>query len=260
MLEQINSDFIIRFLSITLIDIALSGDNAIVIGMAAAALPPKKRKAAIILGGTLAVVLRIALTAIASYLLLIPFLSAAGGIALIWVVYRLLKLDSAPGESVKSAGNLKQAIILILAADFMMSVDNVIAVAGSAHGNVFLLVAGLLISMPLLMVAGGFISSLIDKAKWLVFVGAAAISFTAVRMVFEDKMVDRYLHMTGSLVIFIAVIAAALIPGGFFMLNRKLARKIGQVEKSALDGLHAMQDMVDGGGQAAGILEGSEDQ
>jgi len=142
----------------------------------------------------------------------------------------------------------------------MMSVDNVIAVAGSAHGNVFLLVAGLLISMPLLMVAGGFISSLIDKAKWLVFVGAAAISFTAVRMVFEDKMVDRYLHMTGSLVIFIAVIAAALIPSGFFIINRRLARKINDLEQTALDGLHAVQDMVDGASRTGGALEGSEEQ
>ena len=129
--------------------------------------------------------------------MLVPFLSAAGGLVLVWVVYRLLKPGRArteAGSRTKEAAGFRQAILLIVAADFMMSLDNVIAVAGSAHGSIFLLVAGLLISMPLLMTAGGLISALIDKARWLVYVGAAAISFTAARMVFEDKAVDARFH------------------------------------------------------------------
>ncbi len=179
-------DFLVRFLNITLIDLALSGDNAIVIGMAAAALPPGKRKWAVILGGALAIVLRIGLTSVATLLTLVPFLSAVGGLVLVWVVYKLLKLDVGSEDEAggtRAASNLRQAIVLILAADFMMSLDNVIAIAGSAHGSISLLIAGLLISMPLLMMTGGVISSLIDRAKWLVYVGAIAISFTAARMV-----------------------------------------------------------------------------
>ncbi len=215
-------DFAVRFLNITLIDIALSGDNAIVIGMAAASLPARSRKWAIILGGLLAIVLRIGLTAIASMLLLIPLLSAIGGLALVWVVYKLLKPNEAAGvdEKQKQAANLRQAIVLILTADFMMSLDNVIAVAGSAHGNLFLLIAGLLLSMPLLMVAGGAVSALIDKAKWLLYVGAGAISFTAARMIFEDKVVSGSLELHGIVITLISLGVAVLMPLGFVFARR----------------------------------------
>jgi len=222
----IDLDFIFRFLNITLIDLALSGDNAIVIGMAAAALPQGKRKWAVILGGGLAIVLRIGLTTIATLLTLIPYLSAVGGLVLVWVVYKLLRLDTSGGEEEgKTASNLRQAIVLILAADFMMSLDNVIAIAGSAHGSVPLLIAGLLISMPLLMMTGGFISTLIDKARWLVYVGAVAISFTAARMVFEDKAVEARLHLPGSLIFAIAGVSAFVIPGLCVLIDRALDRR-----------------------------------
>jgi YjbE family integral membrane protein len=216
-------DQALRFLNITLIDIALSGDNAIVIGMAAATLPRERRKWAIIIGGGFAIALRIALTSAATLLMLIPFLSAVGGLVLVWVVYKLLKSEAGhAGESLtKEAKDLRQAILLIVAADFMMSLDNVIAVAGSAHGSVFLLVAGLLISMPLLMTAGNLISSLIDKARWLVYVGAAAISFTAARMVFEDKAVEERLHVGQGIILLVSAAAAALIPAFIILISKK---------------------------------------
>ena len=98
------------------------------------------------------------------------------------------------------------------------------AFPGSAHGSVFLLVAGLLISMPLLMVTGGFISALIDRAKWLLYVGAAAISFTASRMVFEDKAVADRIHASQGLVIGVSAAAAVAIPAACLLL-RKLRRR-----------------------------------
>lgn len=216
-------DQALRFLNITLIDIALSGDNAIVIGMAAATLPRERRKWAIIVGGAMAIVLRIALTSVATLLMLVPFLSSIGGLALVWVVYKLLRpeAEAAEDSAKKEAKNLKQAILLIVAADFMMSLDNVIAVAGSAHGSVFLLIAGLLISMPLLMTAGGLISSLIDKARWLVYVGAAAISFTAVRMIFEDKAVEERLRVGQGIILLASAAAALLIPAAFILLGKR---------------------------------------
>ena len=216
-------DQALRFLNITLIDIALSGDNAIVIGMAAATLPRERRKWAIIVGGAMAIVLRIALTSVATLLMLVPFLSSIGGLALVWVVYKLLRpeAEAAEDSAKKEAKNLKQAILLIVAADFMMRLDNVIAVAGSAHGSVFLLIAGLLISMPLLMTAGGLISSLIDKARWLVYVGAAAISFTAVRMIFEDKAVEERLRVGQGIILLASAAAALLIPAAFILLGKR---------------------------------------
>jgi YjbE family integral membrane protein len=225
----LNWDFMLRFLNIALIDIALSGDNAIVIGMAAASLPKEKRKWAIIVGGGLAIILRIVLTSIATLLMLIPYLSAIGGVVLVWVVYKLLKLDTsgeAEADQSKQASNLRQALILILAADFMMSIDNVIAVAGSAHGSIFLLIAGLLLSMPLLMTTGGFISMLIDKAKWLVYVGAFAIAFTAARMVFEDKAIEKQFPLGTGLVIAISIGIGVAIPLMFWLFNRAKAKSL----------------------------------
>lgn len=223
MFDFLHWDFILRFLNITLIDLVLSGDNAIVIGIAAASLPPEKRKWAIVMGGSVAIGLRILLTSIATMLMLVPFLSAAGGLVLIWVAYKLLKLDvnkSEDEKKTKEASNFRQAILLILTADFMMSLDNVIAVAGSAHGSIILLIAGLLISMPLLMTTGGAISMLIDRFKWLVYAGAFAIVFTAARMVFEDKMIEAQFPLPTPVVLVAAASVGMIVPSGFVWFNR----------------------------------------
>ncbi|MBM2831785.1 MAG: Integral rane protein TerC [Dehalococcoidia bacterium] len=228
---SIDWDFIVRFLNITLIDLALSGDNAIVIGMAAASLPSSKRRFAIILGGAGAIGLRIALTSIATLLMRIPLLSAFGGLVLVWVAYKLLRLDVCEDDKeCKTASNLRQALVLILTADFMMSVDNVIAVAGAAHGSVFLLIAGLLISMPLLMTTGGFISVLIDKFKWLVYVGAFAIVFTATRMVFEDRFIEARLQSPEFIVLPAAALVGIMVPSFFVWLNKRRAPKLATVK------------------------------
>lgn len=159
-------DFAVRFLSITLIDLALSGDNAIVIGMAAASLPRRQRKWAILGGSGLTIVLRVSLATIATLPMTIPVLSAVGGCVLFWVAWKLLRLDTESHHpenrtsKAEETRNLRQAIILIQTADFMMSLDNVIAIAGSAHGSALLIVTVLLISMPLLMGTGGAISML----------------------------------------------------------------------------------------------------
>lgn len=221
-------DIVLRFLSITLIDLALSGDNAIVIGMAAASLPRGKRKWAIIFGGGLAIVLRILLTSIATLLMRVPLLSAVGGCVLFWVAWRLLRLDvdepEGEKDNAKQASNFRQAIVLILTADFMMSLDNVIAVAGSAHGHIVLLIFGLLLSMPLLMTTGGAISLLIDKFKWLVFLGGAVIVFTGTRMVFEDNFIASRLSVPIPIVLIISVFIGIAVPAIFVWLNRRKAK------------------------------------
>lgn len=229
MLDFLNWDFILRFLNITLIDLALSGDNAIVIGMAAASLPQDRRKWAILAGGSIAIGLRIFLTSIATMLMLVPLLSAIGGLVLIWVAYKLLKLDVSESEDekkVKEAKNFRQAIILILTADFMMSLDNVIAVAGTAHGSIILLIAGLLMSMPLLMTTGGAISMLIDKFKWLVYVGAFAIVFTATRMIFDDSLIEAKLHLPTATIYVAAASVGMIVPTGFVWFNRWRANRV----------------------------------
>jgi YjbE family integral membrane protein len=224
-------DFLVRFFSITLIDLSLSGDNAIVIGMAAASLPKRERKWAVVFGGSLAIVLRILLTTIASLLMELPLLSAAGGSVLFWVAWKLMRLEVNESESEenlksKRSKNFQQAIILIVTADFMMSLDNIIAVAGTAHGDIFLLIMGLLLSMPLLMGTGGAVSLLIDRFKWLILAGAAVIVFAGTRMIFEDRFVESRLHMPSSIVLTISVLIGIGLPALFFRLNKRKARSI----------------------------------
>jgi len=219
-------DVVLRFLSITLIDLALSGDNAIVIGMAAASLAREKRKWAIVFGGGLAILLRILLTTIATLLMQIPLLSAIGGCVLFWVAWKLLRLDVSETEKeeeqkAKQAKNFRQAIILILTADFMMSLDNVIAVAGTAHGNIVLLIFGLLLSMPLLMTTGGAISLLIDRFKWLVFLGAAVIVFAGTRMIFEDRFIEAQFPVPLAIVLTVSIFTGIAVPALFFWLNKR---------------------------------------
>jgi YjbE family integral membrane protein len=220
-------EFLGGFLSIVVIDLALSGDNAIIIGMAAASLPKGQRKRAIIIGGVCAIALRILLTAVATTLMQITLISAIAGLVLFWVAWKLLKLDVGEEEENKTrkANNFRQAILLILTADFMMSLDNVLAVAGAAHGSYILLIAGLLISMPLLMTTGGLISTLIDKFKWLPFLGAAVICFTAARMILEDNYVEPKLGLTSTFITLISIVVGILIPTVIFLFNKWLASK-----------------------------------
>jgi YjbE family integral membrane protein len=226
-----NWDTIVGFINIVIIDLALSGDNAIVIGMAAASLPRSQRMKAIIFGGACAIVLRIALTAAATTLMKFTLISAIAGTVLYWVAWKLLKMDveqeEPEGEAnkTKEAKNFRQAIILILMADFMLSLDNVLAVAGAAHQNYVLLIIGLLISMPLLMTTGGFISRLIDKFKWLPILGAAVICFTATRMILEDKFIEPKIGLSTTVITIISVAAAFVITGGIMLINKMLAGK-----------------------------------
>lgn len=221
-----NWDFVLRFLSIILIDLALSGDNAIVIGMAAAALAKQQRKWAIVLGGSLAIILRISLTIIITLLMQIPLLCAAGGCVLFWVAWKLFRLDVNEAENAekaeaKQSKNFRQVVILILTADIIMSLDNVIAIAGTAHGNIILLILGLLLSMPLLMTVGGVISLFIDRFKWLVYLGAAVIIFTGTRMIFEDSLIQSQFPLSPVIVLPVSIFIGITVSTLFFLLNRK---------------------------------------
>ncbi len=228
-------DFALRFLSIAIIDLALSGDNAIVIGMAAASLPRHQRKWVIIAGGGLAILLRIILTTITTLLMQIPLLSAVGGVALFWVAWKLLRLDTGHtegeeggkgGKESKQAKNFRQAITLILVADFMMSLDNVIAIAGTAHGHIVLLISGLILSMPLLLISGGVISNLIDKFRWLVLVGAAVIIFTGTRMLFEDKFIEERFPVPAAIHYIVAVLMGIGLSYLFVWMNKRKAKAL----------------------------------
>jgi YjbE family integral membrane protein len=185
--------FLTSLLRIVIIDLALSGDNAVVIGMAAHRLPPKQRRQAILIGGGAAIGLRIVLTIIAAFLLLVPGLELVGGLLLIWIGFRLLEQEEESHEGIKVASNMKEAVTTILVADFIMSTDNVLGVAGASEGNVALLLFGLMLSMAILMFMGNLVADLLNRFWWLAYVGSGVIAWTGTLMVIKDPLVGRYL-------------------------------------------------------------------
>ena len=208
--------FLYSLLRIIIIDLVLSGDNAVVIGMAAHRLPPDQRKKAILFGGGAAIAMRITLTAIAALLLQISGLQLLGGVLLIWIAFKLLKEEEESHEGVKAASSMREAIITILIADLVMSTDNVLGVAGASEGSIALLLFGLILSMAILMWMGSMVANLINRFAWLSYLGAAVIAWTGALMIFEDPLlvkraawISSPIAYASSALITIAVIAFA---------------------------------------------------
>ncbi len=179
------------FIQIIFIDLVLAGDNAIIIGMVASQFPADQRKKIIFWGISLAVVLRILLTLATAYLLQIKGLRLVGGLALLYIVYKLYtdviknKIDENNKIDVDKSNFIK-AIWTILIADFTMSLDNVLGVAGAAKDHYFLLVFGLILSIVLMATAATLISSLIKKYKWISWLGLFAILAVAIDLIYTD--------------------------------------------------------------------------
>lgn len=202
--------FWIAFVNIIIIDLILSGDNAVVIGMAARKLPPEQRKKAIVFGAGAAVLLRATLTAVAAYLLNIPLLMTVGGILLIGIAVKLL-IEDDDDVDIHAGDNLKSAIKTIIIADVVMSLDNVLAVAGASHGNVFLVLFGLALSIPIIMWGSNMIASLLNKLPWLLYVGAAVLGFTGGQLIVEDPFVHQLLVGLDLLSMIIPVVLAVVV-------------------------------------------------
>ena len=174
---------------IIIVDLVLSGDNAVVIGMAAHRLPPRERRTAIVLGGVAAIVLRVVLTVIAVRLLQISGLRIVGGLLLIWIGFKLLKQEEESAEGMKAATNMRQAVLTILVADLVMSTDNVLGVAAASHNDYVLLIFGLVVSMAIILWMGSIVADLINRVRWLSYVGAAVIIWTGALMIFDDPLI-----------------------------------------------------------------------
>ena len=189
-LEKLDWAFFLGILNIVIIDIILAGDNAVVIAMAVRSLAPKQRQWGIMLGTAGAVVLRIILTFVAAKLLEIPFVKLAGGLLILWIAFKLL-LPEPEGEDVKEVNGLRQAIITILMADLVMSLDNVLGVAGAANGNILLLFIGLATSIPIVVFASNIITKLMDRFPVIVLLGAAILGRVSGEMIMSDPWMVR---------------------------------------------------------------------
>ena len=179
------------FIQIIFIDLVLAGDNAIIIGMVASQFPLNQRKKIIFWGISLAIMLRILLTLATAYLLQIKGLRLIGGLALLYIVYKLYtdviknKIDENNKIDIDKSNFIK-AIWTILIADFTMSLDNVLGVAGAAKDHYFLLVFGLILSIVLMATAATLISNLIKKYKWISWLGLFAILAVAIDLIYTD--------------------------------------------------------------------------
>lgn len=182
--------FLARLLSISVINLLLSGDNAVVIGLAVRGLPGGLKRRAILLGGAGALVLRVALTTLAAFLLRIPLLEAAGGLMLAWITYRLLipSADAADPFDPDEQVTFGLALRAIIIADLTMSLDNVLAVGAAAGGDLLLLALGLTLSMIIIMAGGSLISMLLERMSWLVYVGAVVLLIVAGDMLASDPL------------------------------------------------------------------------
>ena len=191
MLEELfTPEQIVILTQIIFIDLVLAGDNAIIIGMVASKFPPDQRKKVIFWGIGGAVVLRIILTLLTAYLLQITGLRLIGGILLLYIVYKLyvdVIKDAAKNEDIKvDNSSFLKAIWTVLLADFTMSLDNVLGVAGAAGHHYHLLIFGLVLSIVLMAVAANLISSWIKKYKWIAWLGLLAILIVAVDLIYTD--------------------------------------------------------------------------
>ncbi|WLR52909.1 TerC family protein [Bacillus tianshenii] len=187
-------DFLGKLFSIVIIDLVLAGDNAILIGLAARNLPAHQQKKVIIWGAAGAILIRSVATIGVVWLLKIPGLLLIGGLVLILIAYRLLIEDQEEEKTIQSKANLWGAIKTIIIADAAMGLDNVIAVAGAAHGNFTLVILGLLISIPFVVWGSTLILKLINRFPAIIYIGSGVLAFTAGKMLFEDPYLTGGAH------------------------------------------------------------------
>jgi len=188
-----HTEFWVALVKIMWINILLSGDNALVIAMACRGLPPKQRLWGMILGAGVAVVLRIIFTGVVASLMLLPYLKIVGGLALFYIAAKLLVPDEPEEGETEAVEHLWRAVRIVAIADIIMSLDNVIAIAAAAGGNMALLVLGLAISIPLIVAGAALIMALLDRFPILVWAGAALLGWIVGDVISTDPVSVGYL-------------------------------------------------------------------
>lgn len=221
-MDVMSPEFWAALVSIIFIDLVLAGDNAIVIGMAARKLSPTQQRKAIFWGTFGAVAIRILATILVVELLKIPGLQLAGGLLLVWIAYKLLLNDEGHKE-IKAKDSLLAAIRTIVVADAAMGLDNVIAVAGAAHGNTLLVVIGLLISVPIVVWGSTLFITLINKFPSIVYIGSGVLAYTAAKMITHEPFIEGWFASPFVYWGFIVVVTAAVLAAGKLRNSRMAA-------------------------------------
>jgi len=191
------ADFVAQYgwpiLQIVWIDLLLSGDNAIVIALACRNLPPEQRRMGMLLGAGAAIGLRIIFALMITFLLGVPFLKIIGGLLLLWIGVKLATGEDEAHEDVKASDQLWGAVKTIAIADAVMSLDNVLAISAASHGNVWLFIFGLLLSIPLIVFGAQLITSIIERFPVFIWLGAALLGWIAGEMIATDPIIIDWL-------------------------------------------------------------------
>jgi len=227
--DWFSMDFVAALATIVVIDLVLAGDNAIVIALAARNVPRHLQRRAMVWGAAGAVVVRSLLTLVVVWLLGFPGLLFAGGALLVWIAYKLLLPEQENGEAarIKPANTFWGAIRTIIVADLVMGVDNVLGVAGAAHGNFVLVVLGLLISIPVLVWGSSVLLCYVERFPALSYVGAGVLAFTAAKMMTTEPVVRQALAVHPALVpLLYAVVVLGVLWAGLAESHRRLERRI----------------------------------
>jgi len=224
--------FWVALLQIIGVNIVLSGDNAVVIALAARSLPPKQQKAAVLWGSGAAVVMRIVLTIIAVEMLKWPYLKLVGAVLLIWIAVKLLMPEDGGEGDITASGSMAAAIKTILIADLVMSLDNVIAVAAAAKGSLALLIIGLAISIPLFIFGSTLLLKLMDRYPIIITIGAALLGWVAGEMAVSDPLIRDWVNANMAWLHWVAPAAGAVF---VVMLGRYLAARALREHKEVVD-------------------------
>jgi|SRR5690349_20727703 len=211
MTEIMSPEFWTGLITIIWVNVILSGDNAVVIALAARSLPRAQQKKAVFWGAGAAVILRIILTLVAVELLKFPYLKFVGGALLFWIAVKLLVPEDEGGDNIESSSNLMTAIKTILIADLVMSLDNVIAVAAAAKGNDVLLVLGLAISIPLVIFGATILMKLMERWPVIITIGAAILGWVAGVMAVTDPVAIHWVEENAKYLDWVAPAAGAVL-------------------------------------------------
>lgn len=228
-MEFLTPEILFALITIIIADLLLAGDNALVIGMACRGLPARQKRRAMLWGVGGAVVLRIIFTALVTWLLSIPLLQAIGGALLAWIAVKLLtQKEEININAADDTTSFYSAVKTIILADAVMSLDNVLAVAGAAHGSIPLVVFGLLLSVPIVIFGSQMVSLLVEKYPVLLFGGAGVLAWTAGKMLMEDAMIQRVVIFLGLGNLRLEIFTPLSITAIVMALGWKLRRRIRQ--------------------------------
>ena len=232
MAEVLTTQFWIGLMTIIWVNVILSGDNAVVIALAARSLPEHQQKRAVFWGAGAAVLMRIVLTIVAVELLKLPYLKLIGAVLLLWIAVKLLVPEDDAGEGIESSANLLTAIKTILIADLVMSLDNVIGVAAAAKGSIVLLVLGLLISIPLVIFGATMLMKLMERFPIIITIGAAILGWVSGEMAVTDPSIVAWVTQNAHWLDIVGPAAGAVF---VVVVGKALAARASKEEKPAID-------------------------